>query len=97
MDEDQVIADLIEKNRNGTATEEESTAFRRIWIERAAEVLKMGEELFDITGVKGPVPEKARIFESRTCSRCGERVGSHRVMEVGGRFLCIPCSENRGS
>jgi formylmethanofuran dehydrogenase subunit E len=49
-------------------------------------------ELFQVEEVKVEMPAPARIFESRTCSRCGEKVMETRLRQAGGQQLCIPCS-----
>lgn len=50
------------------------------------------EELLKIENVSPKLPEYAPIFESFTCSECGENVMATRVVERGGEKLCIPCA-----
>lgn len=90
--EDDGALELFEKVREGKATGNEDELFRKLWVERAASTIKKGEYLFDITKDEGPVPEKARIFQSLFCSKCGEKVSSHRIVETRECPLCIPCS-----
>ena len=47
--------------------------------------------LFDISPVKGPIPEKARIMDSIPCQACGEPTMETRTRRFQGQILCIPC------
>lgn len=49
------------------------------------------EELFDITETKIGLPEKARIFDSYVCDRCGETAGANWIRLQGEKKLCIDC------
>ncbi len=40
-----------------------------------------------------PVTKRKGEFESALCDACGERVFVHKLREVEGRRLCIPCAE----
>ena len=51
------------------------------------------EEMFKVDEVSLELPEEARILPSILCEDCGEPTMSTRVVEAGGRKLCIPCSE----
>ncbi len=50
------------------------------------------DELFTVEEIDFELPEKARIHQSVPCDNCGEPVMETRVVESGGRRLCIPCS-----
>ncbi len=50
------------------------------------------EELFKVEEVDLELPEEARIYPSYPCEECGEPTMETRLVEVGGRRLCIPCS-----
>lgn len=39
-------------------------------------------------------PEPARIMKSEPCSVCGEAVMESRLREIGGKRMCVPCSES---
>lgn len=91
-DDDELAMDLFSKVRSGKASIEEEFRFRELWAERAAKVLSAGKSLFTITESRDEIPEKARIFDSFTCPGCGEKVGSHRAVEIDGERYCIPCS-----
>jgi formylmethanofuran dehydrogenase subunit E len=49
------------------------------------EILSLGEPAL-------PLPEKARIFTTLTCARCGEPVMETRLRETAGRQVCLPCA-----
>jgi formylmethanofuran dehydrogenase subunit E len=94
-DDDESAMELFTKVRSGEATEDEKENFERLWIQRAVMILKTGDALFTITQSDEEIPEKARIFESFSCSGCGEKTGFHRAVKVDGEMLCIPCSRER--
>ena len=52
------------------------------------------EEIMKIERISMKPPEKARIFTSVTCECCGESVADAKTRIVGGKRVCIPCSEN---
>jgi formylmethanofuran dehydrogenase subunit E len=51
-------------------------------------------EFLDIGPVVDFVSARTKgIFETDLCQACGERVFVHKLREVNGRKLCIPCAE----
>lgn len=48
-------------------------------------------EIFTVTDVKLPLPEKARMMDSRRCDACGERTAEEHLHLSGGRLLCRDC------
>ena len=52
-------------------------------------------ELFRIEKLSVEMPAAARIYESRACSRCGEKVMAPRLQQTDGQQFCIPCSEKK--
>ena len=50
------------------------------------------EELFNITEVKLELPEKARIFKSVQCNRCGEGVAEPKARVKDGKYVCPECA-----
>lgn len=52
-------------------------------------------DLFQIKKPTLPVPEKARILESRICESCGEAVMETRTRKFEGRVFCTPCFESQ--
>lgn len=51
------------------------------------------EEMFDVKETKLALPEKARIFQSVTCARCGETTAENMIRMQGGEMLCLDCYE----
>ncbi len=84
--------DLQDKIRQETATSEERERFGRIHEDASREILdKQPEELFTITEVTVPMPEKARIEPSIICDRCGEPVMGSKLEYVEGLRVCRGC------
>jgi formylmethanofuran dehydrogenase subunit E len=50
-------------------------------------------ELFKVVQGKMPLPKEAHIFQSLTCTRCGEKMMESRARVKDGRIVCIPCFE----
>ncbi len=53
-------------------------------------------ELLHIEKVSVEPPEKAKLYPSVRCSRCGEKVMETRTVKKGESIVCIPCSEMEG-
>ena len=51
------------------------------------------EQLFDVRPAVIPLPEKARIFSSYVCDRCGETTGANWIRLSGEEKLCLDCWE----
>ena len=51
------------------------------------------EQLFDVKPAVIPLPEKARIFFSYVCDRCGETTGANWIRLSGEEKLCLDCWE----
>ena len=51
------------------------------------------EDMFDVKDVKLALPEGARIFQSITCSRCGETTSENMIRIQGEEMLCLDCYE----
>jgi formylmethanofuran dehydrogenase subunit E len=87
------FGDLRERVMGGTATAGEREEYERGLRAVCDAILAAPvDDLFVVTPVAGPPPEPARIFHSVACDACGELVAEHRVVERGGRRLCIPCA-----
>ncbi len=85
---------LIQKIRQGVASEEDRKEFEEIHFQRTKEVLgKPLNRLFNIKDVQIPIPEKAKILPSEMCERCGEPVMSSRLTNVNGKRICRSCLE----
>ena len=49
------------------------------------------EEMFDVKETTICLPEKARLFDSYTCDRCGESTGANWIRFADGKPLCLDC------
>ena len=52
------------------------------------------EEMFEVKEATIALPEKARMFDSYTCSCCGEETGANWIRLAGGKHLCLDCYQN---
>ena len=52
------------------------------------------EELFDVKEATICLPEKARLFDSYTCDRCGETAGANWIRLAGDKKLCLDCYDS---
>jgi formylmethanofuran dehydrogenase subunit E len=81
-----------EKVMSGNASEYEEMQFER---RKEAIINRMfsipADRIFDIKHVSVEVPEKARIFKTVKCAKCGEMVSESRARVQDGGFVCIPC------
>ncbi len=84
---------LRERVQGDAATPEEQDEYeRRLRGVCDAILAAPAGDLFVVTPIAGPPPAPARIHRSVVCDECGESVSEHRVVERGGRRLCIPCA-----
>jgi formylmethanofuran dehydrogenase subunit E len=89
---------LFERMWNGTATAEDSQFFQELHRQRTIDVLsKPADTAFLFQEITTPLPARARVFESRTCSRCGESAMATRLTETPVGLLCCPCLEEKRS
>jgi formylmethanofuran dehydrogenase subunit E len=87
---------LRERVQRGRATPEEAAEYERRLRSVCDAILAMSaSDLFVVTPAPSGPPAPARIHRSLVCDACGESVAEHRVREVDGRRLCIPCTEGR--
>lgn len=49
------------------------------------------EDLFDFKEPGFPLPERARMFESRTCEVCGESAREDMMRFQNGKVVCLDC------
>ncbi|MBC7129590.1 TraR/DksA C4-type zinc finger protein [Candidatus Bathyarchaeota archaeon] len=85
-------SELFEKvvaKREGTA--EDAERLRKIWAEIGYAMSNLPEEEFKIEEVKLKEIERAPIFESVRCEKCGELAMKTRVKFVDGKALCLSC------
>jgi formylmethanofuran dehydrogenase subunit E len=88
---------LREKVMAGTATKKEEKEFH----DRQAAVIERIlaapiDDLFIERDVEPEIPERARIFRSVPCARCGEIVAEHRARVRDGKIVCMPCAGEYG-
>lgn len=50
-------------------------------------------EMFDVKPTTLRLPERAGLFQSRRCERCGETAGEPWLRLSGGRLLCLDCCQ----
>jgi formylmethanofuran dehydrogenase subunit E len=85
---------LFAKLRGGTASPEEAKEFRVLHEEKSKKILEMPqEELFSVTQVEIEPPEKAVIYPTMICSKCGEGFMEPLGRVRNGKIVCIPCFE----
>jgi len=78
---------------DGTATARERDAFRSSHIETALRLLETPAERFArVSEARVEIPLKARLFDSVTCTVCGEAVMEPRSRVRDGEPCCIPCA-----
>lgn len=94
LERDERHGELMQRVREGSADDKERAEFEKLHFQRIRDVLnKPLEQLFSIRAVDAPMPEKARIFSSKVCDRCGEPVMAVRLTEVNGKWVCRGCLE----
>lgn len=91
---DQKHQELARRVRDGSADENDRTEFRKIHFQQTCNVLdKPLRQLFSIKAVDVPIPEKAAIFSSEVCDRCGEPVMAALLTDINGKRVCRGCLE----
>ncbi len=86
--------ELMAKIRQGIASEQERRTFRAKHEAASHRILAMQpEELFTITALTVPLPEKARIEPSVNCAHCNEPTMSTKMVDSGGEMICRGCLE----
>lgn len=83
---------LLARIREGQATEEERSQFRTRHELASKRILDRDpEELFTLTEVTIPIPEKARIEPSINCAICNEPTMSTKMIDRNGQKICRGC------
>jgi len=88
-DEATALFDKVVVKRQGT--EGDSKRLQKIWTELGRSMANAPEELFKIDFVKVAEIERAPIFDSIKCERCGELAMKTRVRMVDGKSVCLSC------
>lgn len=85
---------LRKQNQNISLTDEEKAILQKARQDMFKKLLTMSDdELFNVKNVDIKVPEKAMIFNSIKCSKCGLMVMETRIRVLDDKFYCIPCWE----
>jgi formylmethanofuran dehydrogenase subunit E len=89
---DPKLDDLRPRVMSGTATESETLEFRKR-MNDISELMRETpvEKMFDIKHITVEIPQKARIFNSVKCSKCGEMLAESRARVQNGETVCISC------
>ncbi|MCC4769897.1 formylmethanofuran dehydrogenase [Methanosarcina sp. DH2] len=94
LPQDEKHTALFAKLRAGTANPEEAKEFRASHEAKSQRVLEMPEEkLFSISEVEIEPPEKAIIYPTLICSKCGEGFMEPLGRVKTGEIVCISCFE----
>jgi len=92
---DPEFAMMRTKAFSGEAKPEDEMEFEKRKDAISEKIMNMpADELFNIEFVDVEIPEKARIFGSVKCSKCGELVAEHRARVENNDFVCIPCFDD---
>jgi formylmethanofuran dehydrogenase subunit E len=77
---------------NGQGTDEDQHTWECLKEERTRKVLSdPDDELFAFMNPGFGIPEKARIFDSLACERCGESTMEPRLRIADGHRVCLAC------
>ena len=83
---------LMDKIRDGSATDLEKARFQELHLQRSRDVMEGSEEaLFDVRKVHEELPPKAKIEPSKPCDRCGEPTMASKLTARDGMKLCGGC------
>ena len=52
------------------------------------------EELFSLKDVSFELPERARLFASIVCEKCGESAPEHKIRLEEGQKVCLDCAKS---
>ncbi|NLA39041.1 MAG: formylmethanofuran dehydrogenase [Methanomicrobiales archaeon] len=87
------LAPLRARVMQGRASEEELAEYRRRTERIVDAILDLPAGiLFSVQELDAEIPERARIFRSVPCSRCGELTAESRIRVEDGNFVCYACS-----
>ncbi len=94
LSQDEKHVALFAKMRSETASPEETKEFRALHEAKSQRILEMLEEnLFCVREVKIKPPEKAIIYTTLICSKCGEGFMESLGRVKNEKIVCIPCYE----
>ncbi|MCE5338135.1 MAG: FmdE family protein [Methanomicrobiaceae archaeon] len=88
------LAPLRARVMQGRVPDEEWAEYRRRTDRVVEAILDLpAEKLFTIQNVDIDIPERARIFRSVPCAKCGELTAESRVRVEDGKLVCRACSK----
>ena len=83
---------LMDKIREGSATDLENARFQELHLKRSRDIMEGSEEaLFDVRKTHEELPPKAKIEPSKPCDRCGEPTMASKLSARDGMKLCGGC------
>ncbi len=83
------LFDKVVVRREGTP--EDAEKLRKMWTEIGYAMGEIPEEEFKIEEVNVSEIERAPIFESIRCERCGELAMKTRIRYIDGKPFCLSC------
>ena len=87
------LAPIRARVMQGRVSDEEFAEYRRRTERMVDAILDIpAETLFTIQDVDAGIPERARIFRSVPCAKCGEMTAESRIRVEDGKFVCYACS-----
>jgi formylmethanofuran dehydrogenase subunit E len=96
LSQDERHTELFAKVRACTANPDEVKEFRASHEAKSQRILEMPEEeLFWVREVEIEPPEKAIIYPTLICSKCGEGFMEPLGRVRDGKIVCIPCFETK--
>ncbi|WP_214041511.1 FmdE family protein [Methanoculleus sp.] len=91
---DPELAPLRARVMQGRVPDEEWAEYRKRTNRIVETILDLpAEKLFTIQEVDIEIPERARIFRSVPCAKCGELTAESRVRLENGEVFCYACSK----
>jgi formylmethanofuran dehydrogenase subunit E len=90
-------AELRKAVFGGTATASQIEMFREMSKAAIKDILSAPEEdILKMKAVAAPPPSRARLYETLTCSACGEKVMETRTVKKGDGVYCADCAGGNG-
>lgn len=94
LPQDEKHTALFAKIREGSASPEEKEEFQNSHEAKSQKILEMPEEeLFWVKETEIEPPEKAIVYPTLICSKCGEGFMEPLGRIKNGKIICIPCFE----
>ncbi len=89
---DERFIEIMNKVIKGKADEKELKIFGKMKRENEKKFMTLkDDEIFIVREYKNEIPQKARIYKSVECERCGELCMETKIEEIGGKKFCIEC------